>query len=142
MSGIFLKIAGMSVSASWLIAAAVVIRLVLKKAPKWISVLLWGIVAIRLICPFSIESTFSLIPSTETITAASEMAADPVLVKDDRGVNGGVNSAEWQPNTAADEDSINRYQIEVEISAYVLDGWSLCAAHLFWRKLVAFTSQG
>ncbi len=66
MSDLFLKIVNMSISASWLVVAVLILRLVLKKAPKWVNVLLWGIVAVRLICPFSFESTLSLIPSAET----------------------------------------------------------------------------
>lgn len=59
MSSLFLKIVNMSIAASWLILAVVLLRVVLKKAPKWIHVLLWGIVAFRLICPFSFESALS-----------------------------------------------------------------------------------
>ena len=66
MNELFLKIINMSISASWLILAVLILRLVLKKAPKWVNVLLWGIVAVRLICPFSVESALSLIPSAET----------------------------------------------------------------------------
>ena len=68
MADVFLKIVNMSISASWLVLAVLVFRLVFKKAPKWIHVLLWGIVAVRLLCPFSIESALSLIPSAETIS--------------------------------------------------------------------------
>ena len=67
MDGFFLKIANMSISASWLILMVLVLRLLLKKAPKWINVLLWGLVGIRLICPFTFESNMSLVPSAETI---------------------------------------------------------------------------
>ena len=66
MNELFLKIINMSISASWLILAVLILRLVLKKAPKWVNVLLWGIVAVRLICPLSFESALSLIPSAET----------------------------------------------------------------------------
>ena len=66
MNELFLKIINMSISASWLVLAVLILRLILKKAPKWVNVLLWGIVAIRLICPFSFESALSLIPSAET----------------------------------------------------------------------------
>ena len=66
MNELFLKIINMSISASWLILAVLILRLVLKKAPKWVNVLLWGIVAVRLICPFSFKSALSLIPSAET----------------------------------------------------------------------------
>ena len=72
MSGFFLSIVNMSISASWIVLAVLLLRILLKKAPKWITVLLWGIVAIRLICPFSIESVMSLIPSAETITKAPD----------------------------------------------------------------------
>lgn len=67
MSEIFLSVVNMSISASWIVLAVLVLRFVLKKAPKWITVLLWGIVAIRLVCPFSIESAISLMPSAQTI---------------------------------------------------------------------------
>ena len=67
MSEAFLQIVNMSISASWLVIAVLLLRLVLKKAPKWVNVLLWGFVAVRLICPISFESALSLIPSAEPI---------------------------------------------------------------------------
>lgn len=67
MSELFLRILNMSISAGWVVLAVVVLRLVLKKAPKWVNVLLWGMVAVRLICPISLESVFSLIPSAKII---------------------------------------------------------------------------
>ena len=68
MSQLFLKIINMSISASYIVLAVLLLRLLLKRAPKWITVVLWGIVAIRLICPFSIESILSLIPSQEVVS--------------------------------------------------------------------------
>lgn len=56
-----------SITASWLILAVILLRFLLKKAPKWIRVALWGLVAVRLVLPISIESSYSLVPSTETI---------------------------------------------------------------------------
>lgn len=72
MADIFLKIVNMSISASWIVLAVLVLRLLLKKAPKWINGVLWGIVGLRLIMPFSLESIFSLIPSSETISKAPD----------------------------------------------------------------------
>ena len=63
----FIPIVNTSISASWLILAIIVIRLVFMKMPKAWTCVLWGLVAIRLICPFSIESPLSLIPSAEVI---------------------------------------------------------------------------
>ena len=59
MNELFLKIINMSISASWLILAVLILRLVLKKAPKWVNVLLWGIVAVRLAFPFSIAVSYT-----------------------------------------------------------------------------------
>ena len=67
MKELFLNVLNMSIAANWLVLAVLLIRLLFQKAPKWVNVLLWGIVAIRLICPFSIESTLSLIPSVKTL---------------------------------------------------------------------------
>ncbi len=64
MTALFIKTVNMSISASWLVFVVFLLRLILRKAPKWVNVLLWGIVAIRLLCPFSIESTVSLIPNS------------------------------------------------------------------------------
>lgn len=91
MNELFLKIINMSISASWLILAVLILRLVLKKAPKWVNVLLWGIVAVRLICPLSFESTLSLIPSAETIPLDIEMAAKPTIDSGVPAINSVVN---------------------------------------------------
>ena len=68
MEVLFLKLVNMSITASWLVLAIVAVRLIFKKAPKWILCLLWGLVAVRLICPFSIESSLSLIPDPEPLS--------------------------------------------------------------------------
>lgn len=71
MGEIFLKLLNLSITASWLILAVLCIRLLFRKIPKWITCLLWGVVAIRLIFPFSIESAFSLQPSAEPIRTST-----------------------------------------------------------------------
>ena len=71
MGEIFLKLLNMSITASWIILAVLGIRLLFRRIPKWITCLLWGVVAIRLIFPFSIESTFSLQPSAEPIRTST-----------------------------------------------------------------------
>ena len=76
MSALFLKILNMSVCASWIAAAVLVLRFCLKRAPKWVNVLLWGFVAARLICPVSIESALSLIPRRSRRRRCGEPASD------------------------------------------------------------------
>ncbi|MGM9601875.1 MAG: M56 family metallopeptidase [Faecousia sp.] len=65
MEAFFLKLVDMSIPASWLVLVIVAVRLLFRQLPKWISCLLWGLVALRLICPFSIESALSLVPDTQ-----------------------------------------------------------------------------
>ncbi|MBR3948884.1 MAG: hypothetical protein IKJ70_05705 [Clostridia bacterium] len=68
MAAIFLKTVNMSISACWIVLAIMLLRIALKKAPKWINCILWGIAGLRLVMPLSFESIFSLIPSAETIS--------------------------------------------------------------------------
>lgn len=91
MSDLFLNILNMSIAASWLILAVVLLRFVLKKAPKWIAVLLWGIVALRLAVPFSFESALSLIPSAETFNAHNIQYGTPAISSGIPAVNNAVN---------------------------------------------------
>ena len=64
---LFLHLLNISISASVFALAIILFRFIFKKSPKWLVVGLWALVAIRLICPFSIESALSLIPSKEAI---------------------------------------------------------------------------
>ena len=67
MSKLFLHLLNISITAGWIVLVVVLLRFVLKKAPKWIRVVLWGLVALRLMLPVSIESVTSLVPSAETV---------------------------------------------------------------------------
>lgn len=91
MEAVFLKILNMSITASWIVLAVMVVRLLLKKAPKWIAVLLWGLVGIRLICPFSLESALSLIPSAEPVPSNILYTSAPVIHSGISSVNDLVN---------------------------------------------------
>ncbi|MCM1063992.1 MAG: M56 family metallopeptidase [Eubacterium sp.] len=87
LGDIFLRFLNRSITAGWLILAVLLLRLLFRKAPKWIRCLLWGIVAFRLICPFSIESPYSLILNTETVRSGmmdSGQVPDPVPETDSK----------------------------------------------------------
>lgn len=68
MTDFFLSILNVSFTASVVALAVIVLRLLFKKAPRWITCLLWALVGLRLMIPFSFESSFSLIPSTDLFT--------------------------------------------------------------------------
>ena len=116
LSEVFLKIINMSISASWLVLAVVLIRLVLKKAPKWISVLLWGFVAIRLICPFSIESVLSLIPSAETVSPDIMMDWTPEISTGIGSVDTVINPIITQTFAPDPATSANPLQILIPVA--------------------------
>ena len=119
MSAVFLKVLNMSITASWLILAVVLTRQILKKAPKWIPCLLWGLVAIRLICPFSFESVLSLIPSTETIPANIAQQHEPAIASGITIVNEAVNPVVAGSFTPAPTDSANPLQIVIPVAAII-----------------------
>ena len=95
MNEVFVKLANMSVAAGWLILAVLVLRLLLKKAPRWITCLLWALVAVRLVCPVSLQSPVS-----------AYQVATPAAVQD----SGGVTYFQYV-HTSGDKPSI---QLDVE----------------------------
>jgi len=119
MTDLFLKIVNMSISASYIILAVVIARLLLKKAPKWITVLLWGIVAVRLVFPFSIESILSLIPKAETVSPEIMMMREPVIDSGIPVVNEVVNPVIQQSFTPEPVASANPLQIIIPIISVV-----------------------
>ncbi len=119
MSAVFLRIVNMSITASWLILAVVLVRLLLKKAPKWIPCLLWGLVAIRLICPFSFESVLSLIPSRETIPMNIALQQEPAINSGITTVNDVVNPVIAESFAPAPGNSANPLQIIIPVATIV-----------------------
>ena len=137
MNELFLKIINMSISASWLVLAVLLLRFVLKKAPKWVNVLLWGIVAVRLAFPFSIESALSLIPSAETIPPNIGMNTTPTINSGINAINNAVNPIISQSNTPMAGASVNPLQITIGIFEYIwifgMIALALYTAISYWR---------
>lgn len=116
MDDVFLKLVNLSISASWLVLAVLVLRVVLKKAPKWVMPLLWGVVALRLVCLFSIESALSLIPSAETIP--SEIVTEtrePVLYEQ---ATLDIATNPTLPSAAEVPVGVSRQQAQVDFNIY------------------------
>ena len=136
MTELFLNIVNMSVSAGWIVLAVMILRLLLKKAPKWTSVLLWGIVAFRLICPFSIESALSLIPSTQTI--------NPEYALNTPEINSGIPIIDNALNpiiggatvTVQSQKDLNLFQV---IMPYLTAVWLLGILVLLLYTVISYT---
>ncbi len=65
MEKLFLELLNRSITAGWLILAVIFLRLVFRRTPKWVTGILWLLIAVRLVIPFSVESVYSLIPETD-----------------------------------------------------------------------------
>ena len=119
MSALFLKILNLSINASWLILAVIVARLLLKKAPRWISCLLWGLVAVRLLCPISLESVLSILPSAKVVPDNIEMVQDPHIDSGVRIIDNAVNPViekSFSPDAAS---SVNPMQVVVFMGSII-----------------------
>ena len=135
MSDLFLKIVNMSISASWLVLAVLLLRFVLKKAPKWVNILLWGIVAVRLVFPFSIESALSLIPSAETISPSIIMDTVPSVQTGVPAINNVINPVIGSSLAPAPGNSANPLQIWIPILSI---GWAVGVAALLLYTAVSY----
>ena len=119
MEAVCLKLANLSISAGWLVLAVLILRLVFRKAPKWIFCLLWALVALRLVCPISIESALSLIPSAQTLPPEILHTAAPQIDSGIGAINSAVNPVLGQSMAPVPGDSANPTQVWSLILSWV-----------------------
>ena len=135
MTEIFLQAVNLSISAGWLVLAVLLLRLALKKAPRWTALLLWGIVGLRLLIPLSIESAVSLLPSAETISPEIVYAREPTIHIGVAALNSVVNpmiTASFAPDPAA---SANPLQIWIPAASVI---WLLGAGVMLVCGLISY----
>ena len=147
MTELFLHVVNISISASWLVLAVLLARLVLKRAPKWAHVLLWGIVGVRLIFPFSLESALSLIPSAETISPTILTDGIHRVYTGFPTLNQSINPVLSQAATSTTDAAPNLLEIWLPVLAVLwffgvaaLLGWS-AVSYLRLRRRVATAVQ-
>ena len=136
MAAVFLKLLNLSISASWLVLAVLVLRLVSKRSPKWMNVLLWGIVALRLVLPFSVESALSLIPSAETVSpAVVQFDPAPTITSGVSVIDNAVNPALSEHFSAVPTASVNPLYVWTEIAGWV---WLIGLGAMLLYALVSY----
>ena len=136
MAAVFLKLLNLSISASWLVLVVLVLRLVSKRSPKWMNVLLWGIVALRLVLPFSVESALSLIPSAETVSpAVVQFAPAPTITSGVNIIDNAVNPSLSEHFAAAPTMSVNPLYVWTEIAGWV---WLIGLGAMLLYALVSY----
>ena len=114
MTSLFLSILNMSLTASWLIIAVILIRVLTRKAPKGLRYVLWVMVAVRLLCPISIESTFSLIPNAETFSKESIYFETPEMH------SGVINIEDTFQSTPSNQPPMDEEELENAIEYELL----------------------
>lgn len=136
METVFVTLLNLSITASWLVLAVAALRILLRKAPKAVFVFMWALVAVRLICPFSPESVFSLIPSGETVPAEILYAPSPEIQSGIPFLNSAVNpvlSETMAPQTGA---SVNPMQTVLFIASLIwLAGLVVMLCYLVFSAL-------
>ena len=136
MAAVFLKLLNLSISASWLVLAVLVLRLVSKRSPKWVNVLLWGIVALRLVLPFSIESALSLIPSAETVSpAAVQFDPAPTITSGVSVIDNAVNPSLSEHFAAVPTASVNPLYVWAYLAGWV---WLIGLGAMLLYALVSY----
>lgn len=119
MSALFLNVLSMSLTASYVIIFVMLTRFLLKKAPKVICYALWGVVAFRLIIPFSFESMLSLMPrNTNPILIPHDVIYQysPKINTGIEVVDSFVNKPLPNPITG---EGVNSLQVFIEMGAYI-----------------------
>ena len=135
MTDVFLGFLNRSLSAAILILAVVLVRLVFKKAPKWLLCALWALAAVRLLCPVSIESVLSLIPSAEPVQPEIVYSAAPAITSGIPAVDAIVNPPLAAAFTPSPAQSANPLQILTELAAWVWLGG--CAVLVLYAAISA-----
>jgi beta-lactamase regulating signal transducer with metallopeptidase domain len=117
MEKIFLSVLNMSITGAYVIAVIILARLPLKKAPKIISYALWAVAGFRLVCPFSIQSVFSLLPFK-----AGPIPQDIALQSIPR-INSGItlvdNAVSAVLPSATPAANVNPMQALITVSSYL-----------------------
>lgn len=136
MAAVFLKLLNLSISASWLVLAVLVLRLVSKRSPKWMNVLLWGIVALRLVLPFSVESALSLIPSAETVSpAVVQFDPAPTITSGVKIIDNAVNPSLSEHFAAVPTASVNPLYVWAYLAGWV---WLIGLGAMLLYALVSY----
>ena len=136
MAAVFLKLLNLSISASWLVLAVLVLRLVSKRSPKWMNVLLWGMVALRLMLPFSIESALSLIPSAETLSPeVVRFDPAPTITSGVEFIDNAVNPSLSESFAAAPLASVNPLYVWTYLAGWV---WLIGLGVMLLYALVSY----
>lgn len=135
MSEIFIGFVNRSLAAGWLVLALLLLRPLLKKTPKWLNPLFWGLVAIRLVCPFSLTSVLSLLPSAEVFSPANVQFETPAVNTGIQALDEAVNPFLAESLAPAPGASVNPLYIWMQMLGIL---WAVVACGLLLYAVVQY----
>ena len=134
MSKLFLSVVNTSILAGYLVLVVLILRLLLKRAPKRITILLWGIVAVRLVGQFNIQSSLCLFPK-EVISTEISMGQEPLVDTGFTALDNIINPAIHSSLSADQAGGISTLQTVVSVLAVV---WLAGIAVFFVYTAISF----
>ena len=137
MENVFLQILNNAITVSMLILVIMLVRVLCRKMPKWITCLLWILVAAKLMMPFSVESIFSLVPTSEPIPAGIAMESNPHISSGIENVDNLINPALQQHFAPDKTASANPLQVWMYVGTVV---WLAGTAALLLYALAAYVA--
>ena len=147
MEGVFVELLNMSINASCVVLAVLILRLIFRRVPKWIHCAMWLMVAFRLICPFSIESEFSIMPSENIISqsaAGSEVSEQTVVADDSEKISpevsgdSEVQESPQQSYTPRIEQSSPKRSVKQSVIHYGAYVWMLGLAAIAAYGVISY----
>lgn len=127
MADIFISIVNMSINSIWVIAAVIILRLFLKNVSKKYTMVLWALVGLRLVCPFTMESMLSLVPSAKVVSNVSPESSHPVIVSGIDSVDNMINPVMRDKFDTSDGYGINRFELFFSMAGCV---WCVILAYI------------
>ncbi len=135
MSDVFVFLLNKAITAGWVIIAVLVLRLLLHRAPRRITCLMWGVVGLRLLLPVSLQSVCSLIPSASPVPPNIALSQTPAVHTGIESFNMAVNPMLYEAFAPTLENSVNPLQVVLTVAAWV---WAIGAAAMLMYAVVAY----
>lgn len=137
---VFMEILDMTKTASIVILFVVLARLILKRAPKIFSYVLWAVVLFRLICPVSVELPVSAVPELDSVSDSYSLHNEDISVVGASQaayqavgdvLNGGIDIQDV-PTNRIDEAGNTEY-----VKAYWWEVWVLFGQYVWAAGILA-----
>jgi beta-lactamase regulating signal transducer with metallopeptidase domain len=127
LQGMFTTILNMSITASYVAIGVILVRILLRKAPKIFSYALWAVVLFRLICPLSFTTAFSFLGllnvDSQNNTGVLKYVPNDIGFMNTPTIQSGIGSLDSAVNSALPQAtpiaSVNPMQIWMDVLSLI-----------------------